>query len=164
MNYLFDANTFIEAKNRYYRMNVCPAYWDWLIHSHAEGKIFSIDMIKAELLQGNDDLTAWIKVQPQMFVSESDDATQEAFVKVAEYVMTLNHMNKGTHEEFLSVADPWLVAKAIVTGATIVTHEHFDQYIKKKILIPNIAKYFGVECINTFEVLDRLDAEFILSP
>lgn len=28
--YLLDANTYIEAKNRYYQMSFCPAYWDWL--------------------------------------------------------------------------------------------------------------------------------------
>jgi hypothetical protein len=163
MNYLFDANTFIEAKNRYYRMNVCPAYWDWLISSHGQGEIFSIDMIKDELLQGNDDLKDWVKVQPQLFITESDEQTQKAFGQVAAHVMSLTHMKDGTHEEFLGVADPWLIAKAMVTGACIVTHEHFDKYIKKKILIPNIANHFGVECINTFEVLDRLDAEFVLS-
>ena len=30
MTYLLDANTLIEAKNRYYRMTVCPAYWSWV--------------------------------------------------------------------------------------------------------------------------------------
>ena len=30
MNYLLDANTLIEAKNRYDQMSICPGYWDWL--------------------------------------------------------------------------------------------------------------------------------------
>lgn len=30
MTYLLDTNTLIEAKNRYYRMAVCPAYWRWI--------------------------------------------------------------------------------------------------------------------------------------
>lgn len=30
MTYLLDANTLIEAKNRYYQMSICPGYWDWL--------------------------------------------------------------------------------------------------------------------------------------
>lgn len=28
--YLLDANTFIEAKNRYYSMNICPGFWQWI--------------------------------------------------------------------------------------------------------------------------------------
>mgnify|MGYP006298525777 CR=1 FL=1 len=31
MAYLLDANVFIEAKNRYYGMDFCPAFWDWLL-------------------------------------------------------------------------------------------------------------------------------------
>ena len=28
--YALDANVFIEAKNRYYRFNLCPGYWQAL--------------------------------------------------------------------------------------------------------------------------------------
>lgn len=31
MQYLLDANVFIEAKNRYYGFDFCPAFWNWLI-------------------------------------------------------------------------------------------------------------------------------------
>ncbi|MFS2059288.1 DUF4411 family protein [Kosakonia cowanii] len=27
MRYLLDANTYIQAKNQYYGMDICPAYW-----------------------------------------------------------------------------------------------------------------------------------------
>ena len=30
MLYLLDSNIFIEAKNRYYGMDFCPAFWDSL--------------------------------------------------------------------------------------------------------------------------------------
>ena len=30
MVYLLDANVFIEAKNHYYRFEVCPAFWEWI--------------------------------------------------------------------------------------------------------------------------------------
>ncbi len=28
--YLFDANVFIEAKNRYYAFDICPGFWEWM--------------------------------------------------------------------------------------------------------------------------------------
>ena len=31
MIYLLDANTFIEAKNRHYRMQNFPGFWQWLL-------------------------------------------------------------------------------------------------------------------------------------
>lgn len=39
MIYLLDANTLIEAKNRYYRMKVCPAYWSWIQRSRHAGLV-----------------------------------------------------------------------------------------------------------------------------
>jgi len=40
MAYLIDANVFIEAKNRYYGFDICPAFRDWLIAANADGKLF----------------------------------------------------------------------------------------------------------------------------
>ena len=31
MNHLLDANTLIEAKNRYYGMAICLGFWQWLL-------------------------------------------------------------------------------------------------------------------------------------
>ena len=50
MIYLLDANTYIEAKNRYYDMEFCPAYWDWLDQQFAMGVAGSIDMIGYRIL------------------------------------------------------------------------------------------------------------------
>lgn len=59
MAYLLDANVFIEAKNRYYGLDFCPAFWAWLIAANAEGKVFSIERVGAELKAGNDALAKW---------------------------------------------------------------------------------------------------------
>lgn len=32
MSYLLDANVFMDAKNRHYGLDLCPAFWDWLIN------------------------------------------------------------------------------------------------------------------------------------
>ena len=71
-------------------------------------------------------------------------------------------MKAGAAEEFLSGADPWLIAKAMVTGATVVTLEVLNPEIKKKFLIPNICAEFGVDWMNTFDMLYKLEARFVL--
>lgn len=161
MNYLLDSNTFIEAKNRYYGMSICPGYWEWMIRSYQAGHVASIDMVRQELERGNDELRVWVRDNPQIFLEVSDDSTQTSFVEIAEYSASLA-MRPGAIEEFLNVADPWLIAKARATGATVVTHERFVPDIKKKILIPNVCEHFGVPYMDTFELLYRLEAEFIL--
>lgn len=162
MKYLLDSNTFIEAKNRYYSMKVCPGYWQWILLSHEKSGVSSIDFVRDELMNGNDDLALWAKNHRQLFLPLDDNRTQEANIEVVQYVSQLLNLRPNAQAEFLSGADPWLVAKAIVTGATIVTHEKLDLNIKKKILIPNVCEHFGINYINTFDLLDELDAEFIM--
>ena len=49
MSYILDANVFIQAKNEYYGMDFCPAFWDWIITSNSDGIVASISDILAEL-------------------------------------------------------------------------------------------------------------------
>ena len=41
MAYLLDANVFIQAKNLYYGLDFCPAFWDWLIGHNMAGRVLS---------------------------------------------------------------------------------------------------------------------------
>jgi hypothetical protein len=163
MIYILDANTFIEAKGRYYGMNICPAYWAWLLNAHKRREIISIEMVKDELSAGNDELADWVKNNSSIFIPESTVEIQEKFRKeVVSTVYGMTQMKTGSHEEFMGGADPWLIATALVTGATVVTQEVYKPDIKKKIHIPNVCKLLNVPCINTFEMLHILKAEFVL--
>lgn len=163
MNYLLDANTFVEAKNRYYNMTVCPAYWSWILQQRLSETVASISMVGDELKKGDDELAAWAKQHPQLFLDVHDQATQECFAVVAEYVMTqAARMKTGAAEDFLSGADPWLIAKAMSTGCTVVTHERHHADVVKKFLIPNVCDIFEVNWMNTFDLLYKLEARFIL--
>lgn len=163
MSFLLDSNTFIEAKNRYYGMTFCPAYWDWLEKNYKTGNIASIDPVKEELVRAGDTLSNWIKGHNELFLTVSDPATQQRFIEVLTYLQSQKHMKANAMGEFVKGADPWLIAKASVKGMTIVTHEAFDTQSKKAFKIPVVAKQFGVQCIDTFELLERFEAEFVLS-
>lgn len=162
MNYLLDSNAFIQAKNTYYSMAICPGFWDWILHSNNRQGVSSIDFVRKELEKGKDDLTKWVKNNPHIFVSVDDELTQKVFGQVANYVNSLSHLKDGAKSDFLSGADPWLIAKAIVTSTTIVTHEKLDLQSKRKVFIPNICQNFKVTYIDTFELLHVLKAQFVL--
>lgn len=163
MTYLLDANTLIEAKNRYYQMNICPGYWDWLIKANLAGGVNSIRSVRDELQRGNDQLAEWVKDHAYLFLDESDAATQTAFAEVAQHLAnTAVQMKAGALDEFLSGADPWLIAKAMTTNATVVTHEQLNLAARRKFLIPNVCQHFGVQFIDTFELLNALEARFVL--
>lgn len=163
MKHLLDANTLIEAKNRYYGMSICPAFWDWLLLQHQTLELASITSVKDELVKGNDELATWSANNVGFFQAVSDEPTQAAYIQIATHVAEqATRMKVGALDEFLAGADPWLIAKALCTGATVVTHEVRNLDAKRKFIIPNVCEHFGVAYMNTFELLHKLEARFVL--
>lgn len=163
MKHLLDANTLIEAKNRYYGMAICPAFWQWLLLKSQALELASITSVMDELAKGNDELAQWTGDNPAFFHVISDELTQAAYIQVVAHIAEEAHkMKVGALEEFLAGADPWLIAKAMCTGATVVTHEVLNLEVKRKFIIPNVCEHFGVPYMNTFELLHRLEAKFVL--
>lgn len=161
MRYLPDANTYIEAKNQYYGMDICPAYWDWLDRQFALGTIASVDMIGRELKEGNDELANWVRERPDHFISNDDELTQTLFADIVQFVMEGDY-NPGNRDNFLAKADPWIIAKAKAIGASVVTHEVVAAANTRKVKVPNICQQFEVPCLNTFRFLRELEARFVL--
>jgi hypothetical protein len=143
--FLLDSNIFIEAKNRYYGFDFCPAFWDFLDSEINKTTILTIKEIYNELSHGDDDLASWIKVRKSspFFISVDDEETQKEFSQIVQYVM--DNFSQAEANKFLDVADPWLIAKAKVLGATIVTQEVLAPTNTKKVKIPNICIHFGVK-------------------
>lgn len=161
MRYLLDANTYIQAKNQYYGMDICPAYWDWLDQQFALGTIASVDMIGRELREGKDELAAWARQRPEHFISNDDERTQLLFADIVQFVMEGDY-NAGNRDNFLAKADPWIIAKAKAIGASVVTHEAVAAVNTRKVKVPNICQQFEVPCLNTFRFLRELEARFVL--
>ena len=61
MQYLLDTNTFIQAKNSFYAFDIAPSFWDKLLEKLKQGQLATIDVVSAEITQGNDDLMEWFK-------------------------------------------------------------------------------------------------------
>lgn len=162
IEYLVDSNVLIQAKNMYYRMDFCPGFWEWFSNSVDEGKVKSISFVKEELEKGNDELKSWIKTLSNCFLHVDDKQTQKFYEDIINYVMKSNYKDSAKND-FIQIADPWIIAKAKAIEATVVTHEkHLDPNIKKKVKIPNICKEFHVPYIDTFDMLQNVSARFIL--
>lgn len=61
MGYLLDTNVFIDAKDNYYRPDVCPGYWRWLELGSDQGMVYSVAAVMEELRKRDDDLAKWAK-------------------------------------------------------------------------------------------------------
>lgn len=88
--YLLDANVLMEAKRRYYRFGLCPGFWVCLVWQYKQGSLLSIDRIKDEIEQGNDDLTEWVKQSAPkgFFVSTTNTEVAKRFGEMVAWVQT----------------------------------------------------------------------------
>ena len=162
MRYLLDANVFIEAKNRYYAFDICPGFWEWMDSVCASATdVGSIRNVRDELIIGNDDLAAWAKARQDAawFLKVDDEDTQTLFAAIATDIAGSTYSSPAQNK-FLGGAAPWLIAKAKILGATVVTHELPEPQAKKRVPIPNVCEKFGVPFVNTFDTLRQFTASF----
>lgn len=160
MAYLLDANVFIEAKNRYYGLDFCPAFWDWLLQSHAAGRVYSIEKVGDELAAGDDDLAIWAGRQNDDFFLKPDAQVAQAFGPVSAWA-TGQTYEQAAVTTFLQAADYFLVAHALAHRHTLVTHEVPSGSLRK-IKLPNACIGVGVRCVTSFEMLRNERARFVL--
>ena len=163
MIYLLDTNTFIEAKNRYYRMTVCPGFWDWFDQDSIRGKVSSIRMVADELQKQDDDLSKWSKSRQNFFSESNNQEIQQVYAEIAHHVIKHPHYTELYKSRFLNAADPWLIATAKTLGSIVVTQEVAVPKESKKVKIPNICNEFDVDYCNTFELLETFGVKFTLS-
>jgi hypothetical protein len=85
MAYLLDANVFIEARRRYYGLDFCPAFWDWLIAANARGTVCSIERIREQLIGAADELSDRVRARPPQFFFPADEATLTSLAATVEW-------------------------------------------------------------------------------
>ena len=161
-HYLLDTNVFIEAKNRYYGLDFCPAFWDWLVMQNRAGRVASIENVAEEIRRGDDALTVWAKARDDGFFLRPDDAVVSALIEVSDWA-TKKRYQQNAVAEFLGNADCWLVAHALALECTVITEEVREKNMKK-IKIPDACDDLGLPCMNTYEMLRQERAMFVLGP
>ena len=162
MAYLLDANVFIQAKNLYYGLDFCPAFWDWLITHNTAGRVFSIEKVGDEVESGGDDLATWAADRGVGFFVKPDASILPSLGRVSVWA-TGQKYEPAAVNTFLQIADYYLVAHALAHGHTVVTHE-IASTSTKRIKIPDACIGLGIKCMTPFEMLRRERARFVLGP
>lgn len=160
MVYIIDANVFIQAKNTYYGMDFCPAFWDWILKRNSDGIVASTSDISTELQEGKDRLSQWSTQLDYNFFLEPDEDVYLASKRIVDWVQVQSYKTRAI-DEFLDGADHMIVSHALVRQASVVTHEKSSNS-RKKVKIPDVCIAFGVECILPYEMLRREKARFVL--
>lgn len=164
MEYCLDTSVYIQAHRTYYAFDLAPGFWIAL-KQHAENKILTSPIsVYTELISGNDDLAIWAKDNKKVLFVEPDDPVIEALRQIANFC---NSRYEDAHwvREFLSGADPWVIAQAKAHSLTVVTMEGNkgseevnpnSKRFRGKLKIPNLCAHFGVKFISTFELVRTL--------
>lgn len=159
--YVLDANVFIEAARRYYAFDIAPVFWRALIEQAQNGRLLSIDRVKSEIEQGNDHLADWITNNFHTWCESTGDVdVVDIYRDIITWVQSQTQFLDEAKATFANVADGWLVAFAKVKGYELITHERYDNLIRKRVPIPNVCREFGVPYLDTFEMLRRLGVRF----
>ena len=143
--YLLDTNIFITAKIRL-PFDIYPSFWSALSRLANNGFIHSIKRVEEEILKGNDDLAEWVvkNLDKGFFISE-DDKTLIALSTVSQWSQTNTSYTPSAKNEFVNVADSWLVAEALSQNFTVITYETPDPNCKRRVKIPDACKAVGVK-------------------
>lgn len=158
MRYLLDSDVFIQAKAMHYGFRVCPAFWCWLDREHANGKVYSIQQVRKELLKYDDELSNWVKSRKPMFLDADDGMTYSSLAMLSSWATA--NFAPAAQTKFFSGADFPLVGYAHAHGCTVVTQEKYADGFEIK--IPKACRAMDVPCINTFELLEKEGAKFVL--
>lgn len=154
--YWLDSNVLMEAHQNYYSFDIAPGFWSSLESHTTSGSLRSSVHVLKEILEGKekDALKNWAKGKGRaLFVKDGKDE-HEAVGMISHYV--LENYPQPEAVFFLSKADPWVVAHALVNKGIVVTQETLAGPNSSKVKIPNVCGQFKVEWINTYNLLRRL--------
>lgn len=163
--YVLDTNIFIQAYKDTYPIDVAAGFWIALKKLAHEGKIISIDKVKAEIDRNEDDLKEWIKVNlPVEFFKKTDEKeVLSNYGLMAPWAESRSsHYQRGAINEFLEFdnADAWLVAWCITSGDILVTQEVSKPGQKNRIPIPQVCQHFQVSYCSMIDMFRSLHIQF----
>jgi len=145
VKYILDANIFIEAQNRYYAFNLCPGFWDSLLHHNNMGNLESIDRVRKELLECKDNLATWSKKAAGLFSSTDSELVTTAYRDIIQWVQSQERFFDPAKSRFADDPDAWVIAYAKANNAIVVTQEASAPKSRKDVKIPDVCNHFNIE-------------------
>lgn len=158
MKYLLDSDTLIRAKNDFYPFSDCPGFWEWLEKLNQDEVVFSIDVVKSELVDEGDQLSIWAKSMGSKFFLPSHGPGLESAISAVVNWAADSQFSKSAQQKFLSGADFMLVAHGMVKRYAVVSFEVSAPNSISSIKLPDACARFGVACINLYQLRNAVRA------
>lgn len=151
MTYVFDTSPFSALFKSFYRGRF-PSLWRRFDALIGDGTILSTREVRRELEQyGVPECQQWLRDNGHVFTTPT--AQEGVFVS---RIYAVPHFQQNIELRKLQkgglCADPFVVAKAAVCQATVVTLESAPAHGAR---IPNICEHFGVECCDLEQFMEN---------
>jgi len=161
MAYLIDTDIFIAAKNLYYGMDFCPAFWEWLVATNNAGKLLSIEAVHDDLADGGDELAEWAKARDDGFFVSPAERDLGALGDVTQWINDHRIYTPAAKQTFLGCSDYFVVSQALAGGHTVVTHEKPENSVHR-VKIPSVCVALNVKYVTCWQMLRTERARFVL--
>jgi hypothetical protein len=113
----FDTSAFVNPFRRHYPFDVFPTFWRHIEKLIAEGSVVATEVVRDELEQKDDALTAWAKDQVGLFVAV------DAQLQLAVTDVVRRFPKRVDPESAKNQGDPFVVALGICRALTVVSDE-----------------------------------------
>ena len=162
--FLIDANSLITPHLTFYPFDFAPGFWNQLERPIKDGRIVVLDMVKAEILHGNDSLKEWMEeLDVGEYIDHREPCILQKYGSILQHVQNSPCYKPAALIEWSreSVADPWLIATAAVYKYTLITFEEANKGLNaknpsKNAKIPDVANEFGVKTEKLFYMVREL--------
>ncbi len=148
--YVLDTSVISALHRNYYRKNFV-SLWKAFDGMTAEGQFTSTREALRELEDMGGESLDWANTNVGLFCTP--DAKEGAFVAS---IYAVEHFQANIERQKIyrggRNADPFLIARAAVMGATVVTMEQLKPHAAK---IPNICQHFKVPCVDLRGFMDK---------
>jgi len=162
--FLIDSNSLITPYKMYYPFDFAKKFWDQLFERIENQDVIVLDLVKDELIKGDDDLSEWIsKINHELVLDRIQPEIISNYKEVLDYLQTSGlYLEKAlTNWSNAHIADPWLIASARKYGLTVITLEKPNAGLKESnkagsAKIPDVCNAFDVPCKDLFYMMRSL--------
>lgn len=162
MQYILDTGFFVLARDYY--PETFPSFWEKLDQAVEKHIVSSVKEVKKEIEKyggGQDHLLQWIKMH-DIFPNPSKEEQESLIEIMKRFPQALPRRKQSDNAPW---ADPFVIAKAWQSSATVVTREQPDKlrdiYPNNPIVkIPDICQTLGVRWMPPQEFMQEQDWSF----
>lgn len=162
MAYILDSNIFIQAKNLTYPFNTFDGFWDWISSEIKIENIILCRPVYNELKDQRDDLAKWITGFSNLVKEPKGSVKAEYHLFLKNISNYVYNQYPSSYKVFFDGADPYIIAFALASHNTIVTHEK-NQPECQRPKIPVISSHFGAQTISLLDLFKALHPKFSYS-